>query len=287
MRRLRDTRCVPHKDKDNKEKDKAMTIRDLQYNIQSAIDTAEGITDNAAVKIWHGKIYAVEVYKDEKGYDPSRDKWHEIGTTTDGIYSGPYGGEPITYGNPREKDDGTTYTLPELAEKVHIDSWVEGITAMCNIDAIRKEVYDMAGMVEDEDNPICPGEFETEYTELAEKYHFRFNRKGQIVSYNLKAGKEGDKMEPVKFSPFSGLKITAKVDWDFDEGDTPPDPKFEVTFTPDELKDKGILEKAEDEAMETWLLYEDKLEEFLSDYLTDSTDFCHKGFKYMYQPIAA
>ena len=92
------------------------------------------------------------------------------------------------YGNPREKDDGTTYTLPELAEKVHIDSWVEGISAMCAMDEIRKEVYDMAGMVEDEDNPICPGEFETEYTELAEKYHFRFNRKGQIVSYNLKAG---------------------------------------------------------------------------------------------------
>lgn len=282
MRRLRDTRCVPHKDKDNKEKDKAMTIRDLQYNIQSAIDTAEGITDNAAVKIWDGKIYAVEVYKDEKGYDPSRDKWHEIGATTDGIYSGPYGGEPIAYGNPREKDDGTTYTLPELAEKVHIDSWVEGISAMCAIDAIRKEVYDMAGMVEDEDNPICPAEFESEYTELAEKYKFRFNRKGQIVSYNLKA-----KREPVKFSPFSGLKITAKVDWDFDEGDMPPDPKFEVTFTPEELKDKGILENAEDEAIETWLLYEDKLEEFLSDYLTDSTDFCHKGFKYMYNPIAA
>ena len=96
----------------------------------------------------------------------------------------------VTYGNPREKDDGTTYTLPELAEKVHIDSWVEGISAMCAMDEIRKEVYDMAGMVEDEDNPICPAEFETEYTKLAEKYKFRFNRKGQIVSFNLKADKE-------------------------------------------------------------------------------------------------
>ena len=96
----------------------------------------------------------------------------------------------MNYGNPREKDDGTTYTLPELAEKVHIDSWVEGISAMCAMDEIRKEVYDMAGMVEDEDNPICPAEFETEYTKLAEKYKFRFNRKGQIVSFNLNADKE-------------------------------------------------------------------------------------------------
>ena len=95
-------------------------------------------------------------------------------------------------GNPREVDDGTTYTLEELADKVDIDSWVEGISAMCNMDEIRKEVYDMVGMVEDEDNPICPAEFETEYTELSNKYDFRFNRKGQIVSYNLKNGKENN-----------------------------------------------------------------------------------------------
>ena len=164
-----------------------MNIRELQYAIQSAIDTAEGITDNAVVKIWDGKIYAVEIGHDENGeYDPSRDKWHELGTNTDGIYSSPYTYKcETTYGNPHEKDDGSTYTLPELAKKVHIDSWVEGISAMCAMDDIRKEVYDMAGMVEDEDNPICPAEFETEYTELAEKYNFRFNRKGQIVSFDL------------------------------------------------------------------------------------------------------
>ena len=83
------------------------------------------------------------------------------------------------------EDPNRTYTLSELAEKVDIDSWVEGISAMCAMDAIRKEVYDMAGMVEDEDNPICPAEFETEYTELSNKYGFRFNRKGEIVSFYL------------------------------------------------------------------------------------------------------
>lgn len=88
-----------------------------------------------------------------------------------------------------KNEDERTFSLPELAEAVDIDSWVEGISAMCAIDAVRKEVYDMAGMVEDEDNPICPGEFEKEYTELADKYKFRFNRKGQIVSFFI-AGKE-------------------------------------------------------------------------------------------------
>ena len=83
------------------------------------------------------------------------------------------------------EDPNRTYTLSELAEKVDIDSWVEGISAMCAMDEIRKEVYDMANMVEDEDNPICPAEFETEYTELADKYKFRFNRKGEIVSFDL------------------------------------------------------------------------------------------------------
>ena len=85
-----------------------------------------------------------------------------------------------------KNEDERTFSLPELAEAVDIDSWVEGISAMCDIDAVRKEVYEMAGMVEDEDNPICPAEFETEYTELSKKYDFRFNRKGQIVSYDLK-----------------------------------------------------------------------------------------------------
>lgn len=165
-----------------------MTIRELQYNIQFAIDTADSITDNATVKVWHGKIYAVEIGRNENGdYDPSRDKWHEIGITTEGISSCPYKGDSKG-GIPREKDDGTTYRLAELPA-VDIDSWVEGISAMSDIDEIRKEVYDMADKVEDEDNPICPAEFEKEYTELSDKYNFRFNCLGEIVRYDLKAAK--------------------------------------------------------------------------------------------------
>lgn len=169
-----------------------MTIRELQYEIQSAIDTAEGITDNATVAFWGGNVYAVEIGYENGKPNPSLDKWHLLGKASGNLRSTPLSrNAEVEYGNPREVDDGSTYTLPELAEKVHIDSWVEGISAMCNMDEIRKEVYEMAGMVEDEENPICPAEFETEYTALADKYGFRFNRKGQIVSYNLKGGKEG------------------------------------------------------------------------------------------------
>ena len=88
------------------------------------------------------------------------------------------------------EDPNRTYTLAELAEEVDIDSWVEGISAMCAIDAVRKEAYEMAGMEEDEDDPICPAEMEDEYTALSNKYKFRFNRKGEIVSYDLTAGKK-------------------------------------------------------------------------------------------------
>ena len=87
------------------------------------------------------------------------------------------------------KDGGNgSYRLKELPA-IDIDSWVEGIAAMCEIAEVRKQAYELAGMVEDENDPICPGEMESEYTELADRYDFRFNSKGRILSYNLKKGK--------------------------------------------------------------------------------------------------
>ena len=77
-----------------------------------------------------------------------------------------------------------TYALTELID-LDIDSWVEGISAMCAMDEIRKEAYNMAGMVEDDDNPVCPGEMEDEYTAIADRYEFRFDRRGRIVSFDL------------------------------------------------------------------------------------------------------
>ena len=86
------------------------------------------------------------------------------------------------------KDAGNgEYKLSELPS-IDIDSWVEGISAMCDIDKVREEAYKMAGLEIDEDNPICPAEMEDEYTALADKYDFRFNSKGRIVSYDLNKG---------------------------------------------------------------------------------------------------
>lgn len=80
--------------------------------------------------------------------------------------------------------------------------------------------------------------------------------------------------------PFKNFKVEADVDWDCDEGVTPPDRKFEVVFTPDELTPWGVLDKGGIEDVNTWFIDEVKLNEVLSDYLTDFTDFCHKGFTF-------
>ena len=49
-----------------------MTIRELQYAIQDAIDTAPFITDDAEVVVSNGSIYAVQ--RDEDGSN-----WHSLG----------------------------------------------------------------------------------------------------------------------------------------------------------------------------------------------------------------
>lgn len=87
---------------------------------------------------------------------------------------------------------------------------------------------------------------------------------------------DNNKKKVTAIRPFKKLAITADVKWDYDEGDTPPDPKFEVSFTPDELESEGILARAGAD----WFLDEGVLEEFLSEYLTSFTDFCHKGFTF-------
>lgn len=82
------------------------------------------------------------------------------------------------------KDGEATYKLTELPA-IHIDSWVEAIANMTGIDKVYKEAHEMAGLAINEDDPICPGEMEDEYTALADKYDFRFDSKGNIVSYNF------------------------------------------------------------------------------------------------------
>lgn len=83
--------------------------------------------------------------------------------------------------------------------------------------------------------------------------------------------------------PFTKFKVSAVVLWDCDKGETPPDPKFEVTFTPEELMSEDVLDKGDIEDVNTWFINEARLDEFVGEYLTDYTDFCHKGYTFEWE----
>lgn len=115
------------------------------------------------------------------------------------------------------------------------------------------------------------------YTWIAERYCVEVTEIGE--------GTETQEDRVVKFSPFKKLKVTAKVEWDGDEGDELPDPDFEVTFTADELKYANNCLNEDDDDPTVWNFYKDEFEEWFGEYLTSFTDFCHKGFTYTVQPM--
>ena len=79
--------------------------------------------------------------------------------------------------------------------------------------------------------------------------------------------------------PFKALKVTAVVDWDEDE-DKVIDEEIVAEFTPETLR--GAADCLTDSPDGDWLINNRKLEEFLSDWLSDATGFCHKGFSWVY-----
>lgn len=95
-----------------------------------------------------------------------------------------------------------------------------------------------------------------------------------------------------KIQPFAKLTVTAKVDWDFDEdvvnSGLPfeefglPSAKQTIDFTADELKNEGIVDVGDIDEVD-WQIDEDKLEDLISDRLTDDTGFCHNGFGFNYK----
>lgn len=104
-----------------------------------------------------------------------------------------------------------------------------------------------------------------------------------IVEVTIIDEVEADKPErstKVLVFPFTKFKVEADVDWDVEEGETAPDRKFEVTFTPEELTSWGVLDKGDGEKSKKWFINEVMLELAISDYLTDFTDFLHKGFTF-------
>ena len=152
----------------------------------------------------------------------------------------------------------------------------------------RKETYTATVEVE-ADNPDEAREI-AEARELENEYADKFDLPDEVEKDFAVLDGNGDtpakeEDEPTRYPPFKKLKVDCYVLWDYDEGDTPPDPHFEVSFTPEELESENILDRSNIEVTD-WELYEDRLEEFMSEYLTSFTDFCHKGFAMNAKPIS-
>lgn len=143
----------------------------------------------------------------------------------------------------------------------------------------RTEVYEQEVEVEAEDAraAIAKARENEQNNEYAELFDCPDNVKTDF-SY---AG-AGEK-RVVDIAPFTTMEISAKVDWDSDEGDTDlPDRSQTLTLTADELKVNEVVDVG-DIQDRCWTLDEDKLEEYVSDRLTDETGYCHNGFTFDYK----
>ncbi len=72
------------------------------------------------------------------------------------------------------------------------------------------------------------------------------------------------------------------INWDIDEGEEKPDnldSNMNVTFTPADLIE--CLEKGDRD----YIVNDNLLSEFLGDYISDTTGFCHNGFNYTYKIV--
>ena len=164
---------------------------------------------------------------------------------------------------------------------------LERIKAMkYKVQITRKETYTASVEVE-ADNPD-EAKAIAEARELENEYVDLFDLPDEVEKdFTVLDGNGGTPAEdePTRYPSFKKLKVDCDVQWDYDEGDTPPDPHFEVSFSPEELENAGILDRSNIEET-AWELYEGRLEEFMSEYLTNFTDFCHKGFTMKVKPIS-
>ena len=96
-----------------------------------------------------------------------------------------------------------------------------------------------------------------------------------------------------RYSPFSYLKVYVfDIDYDFDgmDDDEIEQAKSElptdgnIKYSADELFNYGILYKDDNNSTE-WIIDNYALEELISDYITNSTDFCHNGFRFSFSIV--
>lgn len=150
----------------------------------------------------------------------------------------------------------------------------------------RTEVYEREVEVEAEDARAA--EEKARENEQDNEYAALFDCPDVVQTTFRDANGENDG-RIADIAPFSTMTVTAKVDWDFDDdvrnsGLAPeeyglPSKEQKLVFTADELKVNGVV----DCGGTVWALDEGKLEEYVSDKLTDETGFCHNGFTFDYK----
>lgn len=79
-----------------------------------------------------------------------------------------------------------TYKLEELVA-IDIDSWVEAIAKLDDNKKVRAEVLkeaDESAVARWKDMDECPAELENEFTIVANRHNYRFDERGNIVSFD-------------------------------------------------------------------------------------------------------
>lgn len=77
-----------------------------------------------------------------------------------------------------------TYSLDQLVD-TNIDAWVMAMSALDDVKGFRREALVLADaktIAQWKMNDRCPAELEAEFTTVANRHNYRFDRNGKIVS---------------------------------------------------------------------------------------------------------
>lgn len=99
------------------------------------------------------------------------------------------------------------------------------------------------------------------------------------IRKSLKFWREELKRTGRGIKPCTEVKFDCEVEWDVDEGEPLPDKHLDFVVSVDRLVSEDILDKGK------WRINETALEDFLTDYVSDLTGFCHNGLTFEYNPV--
>ncbi len=99
------------------------------------------------------------------------------------------------------------------------------------------------------------------------------------IRKSLKFWREELKRTGRGIKPCTEVRFDCEVEWDVDEGEPLPDKHLDFVVSVDRLVSEDILDKGK------WRINETALEDFLTDYVSDLTGFCHNGLTFKYNPV--